>query len=84
MKSLTVRLPNALVAEIELESQRRGISKSDVVRERLKAAQFPSREHPLSDIFAEIDRLPSPAGQRNAARDKKRLPEIIRASKRHN
>ena len=32
MKSLTVRLPEALVAEIEAESRQRRRSKSDVVR----------------------------------------------------
>jgi len=35
MKRLTVRLPEALVSEIEAESRKRMISKSDVVRERL-------------------------------------------------
>jgi Arc/MetJ-type ribon-helix-helix transcriptional regulator len=36
MKTLTVRLPESLVAEIEAESRGRGISKSDVVRDRLQ------------------------------------------------
>ena len=35
MKTLTVRLPEALVAQIEAESRARKVSKSDVVRERL-------------------------------------------------
>lgn len=35
MKTLTVRLPEPLVREIEAESYARGISKSDVIRERL-------------------------------------------------
>ena len=35
MKTLTVRLPETVVAEIEAESRRRKLSKSDVVRERL-------------------------------------------------
>jgi hypothetical protein len=35
MKSLTIRLPDALASEIEQESRARKISKSDVVRERL-------------------------------------------------
>jgi len=35
MKTLTVRLPEPLVADIEEESRGRKISKSDVVRERL-------------------------------------------------
>jgi Arc/MetJ-type ribon-helix-helix transcriptional regulator len=38
MKTLTVRLPENLVAEIESESRSRNISKSDVVRERLQYA----------------------------------------------
>ena len=35
MKTLTVRLPEPLVAEIEAESRGRRVSKSDIVRERL-------------------------------------------------
>ena len=38
MKTLTVRLPEALVAEIEAESRDRKLPKSDVVRERLSLA----------------------------------------------
>lgn len=38
MKTLTVRLPTPLVAEIEAESRARRMSKSDVVRERLRHA----------------------------------------------
>jgi Ribbon-helix-helix protein, copG family len=36
MKTLTVRLPESLVAEIDAESRDRRMSKSDVVRERLR------------------------------------------------
>jgi Arc/MetJ-type ribon-helix-helix transcriptional regulator len=39
MKTLTVRLPDSLVLEIERESQSRRVSKSDVVRERLHQPQ---------------------------------------------
>ena len=38
MKTLTVRLPEPLAAAIEAESRERGVSKSDVVRERLELA----------------------------------------------
>lgn len=38
MKTLTVRLPEALAAAIEAEAQRRRLSKSDIVRERLERA----------------------------------------------
>ena len=64
MKTLTVRLPEPLVAEIEAESRGRKISKSDVVRERLQfvpgAAR--SRAAPLAaiaDLIGSVDGLPS-------------------------
>lgn len=49
MKTLTVRLPEAMAAEIESESQAAGISKSDVVRRRLQGA--PSRRRPSPAFF---------------------------------
>ena len=39
MKTLTIRLPDPLAADIENEARRRNVSKSDVVRQRLQAAQ---------------------------------------------
>jgi Arc/MetJ-type ribon-helix-helix transcriptional regulator len=64
MKTLTVRLPEALVAQIEGESRRRKLSKSDVVRERLSAAAHSPRRHPASfdaiaDLVGTVDGLPS-------------------------
>jgi hypothetical protein len=50
MKTLTVRLPEPLAAEIEAESCVRGISKSDVVRERLQRAQAQPPHDPLASI----------------------------------
>ena len=49
MKTLTVRLPEPLVSEIEAESRARRISKSDVVRERLRpsASSVRQRRDPL-------------------------------------
>lgn len=46
MKTLTVRLPEALSAEIESESRASGISKSDVVRRRLEGAASPRPPKP--------------------------------------
>ena len=89
MKTLTIRLPDVLARQIEEESAARRVSKSDIVRERLSqpALTPASPVHPLADILAEIDRLPAIGPKRNAAQDKKRLPEIIRAhyraAKRH-
>ncbi len=65
MKTLTVRLPAPLVAEIEAESRARRISKSDVVRERLRHA--PRRaEHSktgplaaIADLIGAVGGLPS-------------------------
>jgi len=64
MKTLTVRLPEALAAEIEAESQRRKISKSAVVRERLeRAPRRPRRPPPslaaIADLIGSVDGLPT-------------------------
>jgi hypothetical protein len=50
MKPLNVRLPEALLAEIEAESLARRMSKSDVVRDRLMR----SPRHPDTDPLASI------------------------------
>jgi Arc/MetJ-type ribon-helix-helix transcriptional regulator len=64
MKTLAVRLPEPLVADIEEESRRRKISKSDVVRERLQFAPGMRRRSILSfnaiaDLVASVDGLPT-------------------------
>jgi hypothetical protein len=53
MKTLTVRLPTPLVVEIEAESRARRMSKSDVVRERLRHGPRPA-DRPASDPLASI------------------------------
>ncbi|TMJ55455.1 MAG: ribbon-helix-helix protein, CopG family [Alphaproteobacteria bacterium] len=63
MKTLTVRLPEAVVAEIEAESRRRKVSKSDLVRERLAGTEKSRRRQPalldaIADIIGSVDRLP--------------------------
>jgi Arc/MetJ-type ribon-helix-helix transcriptional regulator len=63
MKTLTVRLPEPMVNEIEAESRARRISKSDVVRERLgRARSRRRRADPLSriaDLIGSVDHLPA-------------------------
>jgi len=54
MKTLTVRLPEALVAEIEAESRARKLSKSDIVRERLSAANGSQRTAPTLEAIADL------------------------------
>ena len=63
MKTLTVRLPETVVAEIEAESRRRKLSKSDVVRERLTGTEKSGRRRPalleaIADVVGSVDRLP--------------------------
>ncbi len=63
MKTLTVRLPEALVAQIEAESRRRKLSKSDVVRERLTGGEGSRRRRPalldaIADVVGSVDGLP--------------------------
>ncbi len=64
MKTLTVRLRESLAAEIEAESRRRHLSKSEIVRERLEraaaAATEPgSRSYDIADLVGCIDGLPA-------------------------
>ena len=63
MKTLTVRLPKALAAEIDAESRGRGLSKSDVVRERLSGGDRSRRYwlaplHGIADLIGSVDGLP--------------------------
>ena len=85
MKTLTVRLPDSLVAEIEHESQTRNVSKSDVVRERLGQPHRPGSKRGtmrdlVGDLIGSVEGLPSDL----ASKKKKYLPELIRAKKLHN
>jgi len=62
MKTLTVRLPEALVAQIEAESRNRRLSKSDVVRERLSASgrsRAASALDSIADLIGSVDTLPA-------------------------
>jgi len=63
MKTITVRLPEPLVAELEAESRERKCSKSDVVRERLQQVgrAKPGRSKPLhaiADLIGSVTGLP--------------------------
>ena len=63
MKVLTVRLPEALVAQIEAESRRRKLSKSDIVRERLaRGSDGPQPRPPsleaIADLIGSVSGLP--------------------------
>jgi Arc/MetJ-type ribon-helix-helix transcriptional regulator len=63
MKTLTVRLPEPLVADIEAESRQRRISKSDVIRERLQSAaksrRMPRSLAAIADLIGSVDGLPA-------------------------
>ena len=64
MKTLTVRLPEPLVAEIEAESRGRHVSKSDIVRERLQVAPGSTRPRrasldAIADLIGSVDGLPA-------------------------
>ena len=63
MRSLTVRLPEALVAQIEAESRERKLSKSDVVRERLTGTEKTHRPRPrtldaIADLIGSVEGPP--------------------------
>jgi Arc/MetJ-type ribon-helix-helix transcriptional regulator len=71
-RTITVRLPEALANEIEAESRRRKVSKSDVVRERLERAREGTGLSPhledIADLIGSID---------------DELPEDLSARKKH-
>ncbi len=79
MKTLTIRLPDSLVTEIEHESRARSVSKSDVVRERLRqpAGKRGTMRELLGDLIGSVDGLPPDL----ASNKKKYLPELIRGKK---
>lgn len=64
MRSLTVRLPDQLVAEIESESRERNCAKSDIVRERLQrggvsALDLSTRLNLIADLIGSVEGLPA-------------------------
>jgi hypothetical protein len=72
MKTLVVRLPEPLFAQIEAEARERNISKSDVVRERLDR---PSERRGLPPSLAAISDLIGSV--------KDGLPRDLSARKKH-
>ena len=64
MRSLTVRLPDRLVMEIEAESRKRNCARSDVVRERLQRNakhedDSTARLKLIADLIGSVDGLPA-------------------------
>ena len=64
MKTMTFRLPDNLVAQIEEESRRRKMSMSDVVRERLAMPATAQRDRPptlraIEHLFGSVKGLPA-------------------------
>lgn len=82
-RTITVRLPEALAEEIETESRRRGVSKSDVIRERLERARKVEKLPPaladIADVIGAADSLPSDV----SARKKEYLRRWGYGRKRH-
>ena len=88
MKTLTVRLPDSLVLEIERESQSRRVSKSDIVRERLHqrgaAAATGKMSELIGHILEESWKAKVPAGPpRFRSPQKRKLAAFIRAKQLH-
>jgi Arc/MetJ-type ribon-helix-helix transcriptional regulator len=84
VKTLTIRLPDLLAAEIENESQKRRVSKSDIVRERLRlrplaAARRGTLREMAGDLIGSVTGLPADLSHNK----KKYLPASIRAKKLH-
>ena len=81
MRTLTVRLPDALVTEIEQESRSRRVSKSDIVRERLHRANQSKSDGMralVGDLVGSVKGLPPEL----SSSKKRYLAEIIQAKQR--
>lgn len=83
MKTVSVRLPDQLIAEIERESRERKRSMSDIVRERLREGARPKRNRSsrldkIADLIGSVDGLP--AGL--SAQKKRRLKAMGYGQKR--
>jgi hypothetical protein len=85
MKTLTIRLPEILARRIEQESLARGVSKSDIIRERLDQPELPILQGgSMRDILEEAWSAEVPAGSnRRLSPKKQKLVELIRAKKLH-
>jgi hypothetical protein len=62
VKTVTFRLPPALIADIDREARARRVSKSDIVRERLRAGVPEVRVDEvqfggIADLVGSVDRL---------------------------
>jgi hypothetical protein len=81
MKTLTIRRPEGLARRIESEARTRGVSKSDLVQERLEAVALPAAAG-LNDILAEAWAANvSARTPRFRPAHKQKLAELIRAEK---
>lgn len=70
VKVFTVRLPDALVAEIEAEATKCRRSKSDVIRDRLTRAAGPHARSAfpvIADLVGSVDGLPADLSHRKKA-----------------
>jgi len=72
MKTLTVRLPDALVAQLDAESRERHVTKSDVVRERLRSGASSRRRRStafdaVADLVGSVGGLPRDLSARKKA-----------------
>ena len=85
MKTLTIRLPDALAKRLEQESLERRVSKSEIVRERLDHhATVPLGEGNLREIL-EASWSGKVSGRPRQFRSpkKQQLADLIRAKKLH-
>jgi hypothetical protein len=77
MKTLTVKVPELLAAEIEAEARSTGTSKSDVVRRRLERGREGGGPHSITmwdlthDLIEKLERENSDPRPRNVAGRKK-------------
>lgn len=69
MKTITIRLPEPLLADIDLEARTRNISRSVVIRERVqrqqkRAVRPAAHLEPIDDLIGSVNGLPADLSSR--------------------
>jgi hypothetical protein len=81
MKATSVKLPEGLAARIEAEARKRGMSKSDVIRDRLERAPEHASTSHLDEIAHLIGSVVDDLPEDLSARAKYYVQKAIRARK---
>jgi len=83
--TISLKLPDPLLREVETEARRRGLSKSELIRNSLEATLRRKRaEKPVTCLDLMGDLVGSFRGPRDLSTNRRYLTQAIAANARHN